>query len=106
MSIAASVQRTALFDRHVALGARMAAFAGFEMPMWYAGIRAEHAAVRSAAGLFDLSHMGEFFIDGPQAYDLIQWLTCNDVRRIGDGGCQYTLFPTDEGGVVDDLIVY
>jgi aminomethyltransferase len=101
-----SVARTALYEKHVALGARMAAFAGFEMPMWYEGIKAEHAAVRDKAGLFDLSHMGEIFIEGRQAFDLIQWLTCNDLRRIGDGQCQYTLFPTPQGGVVDDLIVY
>lgn len=101
-----SVARTALYERHVALGARMAAFAGFEMPMWYEGIKAEHAAVREKAGLFDLSHMGEIHIDGREAFDLIQWLTCNDLRRIGDGQCQYTLFPTPQGGVVDDLIVY
>jgi aminomethyltransferase len=97
---------TALYDRHAAAGARMGEFAGFMMPLWYEGIVAEHLAVRKAAGAFDLSHMGEFFIDGPQAFDLVQWLTCNDVRRIGDGQCQYTLFPTPEGGVVDDLIVY
>jgi aminomethyltransferase len=85
----------------------MASFAGFEMPMWYeGGIKAEHLAVRSAAGLFDLSHMGEVYIEGPQAFDFVQHLTCNDIRRIGDGGCQYTLFPTPEGGVVDDLIAY
>jgi aminomethyltransferase len=100
------VIRTALFDRHSALGARMGAFAGYDMPMWYEGIKAEHLAVRSAVGIFDLSHMGEIFIDGPEAYDLVQWLTCNDVRRIGDGQCQYTLFPTPEGGTIDDLIVY
>lgn len=101
-----SSQRTALHDRHITLGARMAEFAGYDMPIWYAGIKAEHLAVRKSAGLFDLSHMGEVFIQGPRAYDLVQHLTCNDVRHIGDGGCQYTLFPTPEGGVVDDLIVY
>lgn len=107
MSSVSASQRTALYDRHVALGARMATFAGFEMPMWYAdGIRAEHWAVRTTAGLFDLSHMGEVYIEGPQAFDFVQHLTCNDIRRIGDGGCQYTLFPTPEGGVVDDLIAY
>lgn len=106
MSLLESVARTALYEKHVALGARMAAFAGFEMPMWYEGIKAEHAAVRERAGLFDLSHMGEIYIEGREAFDLIQWLTCNDVRRIGDGQCQYTLFPTPQGGVVDDLIIY
>lgn len=101
-----TVKTTALYSKHVALGARMGQFAGFEMPMWYEGIKAEHLAVRSSVGVFDLSHMGEVFIEGREAFDLIQYLTCNDVRRIGDGQCQYTLFPTPEGGVVDDLIIY
>jgi aminomethyltransferase len=100
------VKRTALYEKHVELGARMAAFAGFEMPMWYDGIKAEHLAVRSTAGIFDLSHMGEFFVEGREAFDLIQYLTCNDLRRIGDGQCQYTLLPTPSGGVVDDFIAY
>lgn len=100
------VKRTALYDRHVALGARMGEFAGYEMPLWYTGIVSEHLAVRSKVGLFDLSHMGEIFISGREAFDLIQRLTCNDLRRIGDGQCQYTLFPTPEGGTIDDLIVY
>lgn len=99
-------RRTALYDRHASLGARMGEFAGFDMPLWYEGIVAEHHAVRTAVGLLDLSHMGEIFIAGPQAFDLVQWLTCNDLRRIGDGQCQYTLFPTPDGGVVDDLIAY
>ncbi|MDQ3023750.1 MAG: glycine cleavage system aminomethyltransferase GcvT [bacterium] len=106
MSSVAAAARTALYDRHIALGARMASFAGFEMPMWYAGIKVEHCAVRTSAGLFDLSHMGEVYIEGPHAYEFVQHLTCNDIRRVGDGGCQYTLFPTPEGGVVDDLIAY
>ncbi|MCB1220942.1 MAG: glycine cleavage system aminomethyltransferase GcvT [Planctomycetales bacterium] len=101
-----SVKHTALHTRHVNLGARMGEFAGFMMPLWYSSIKEEHDAVRNGVGLFDLSHMGEFFINGPQAFDLCQYLTCNDVRRIGDGQCQYTLFPTPEGGTVDDLIVY
>ena len=84
----------------------MASFAGFEMPMWYEGIKAEHLSVRASAGLFDLSHMGEIFVEGREAFDLVQYLTCNDLRRIGDGQCQYTLLPTPEGGVVDDFIAY
>jgi aminomethyltransferase len=76
------------------------------MPLWYTGIKDEHLAVRKKVGLFDLSHMGEIYVEGRQAHDLVQHLTCNDVRRIGDGQCQYTLFPTPEGGVIDDLIVY
>jgi len=106
MSAVQSLKQTALYDRHAALGARMGAFVGYDMPLWYEGIKAEHIAVREKVGIFDLSHMGEIFIAGRQAFDLIQYLTCNDLRRIGDGQCQYTLFPTPEGGVVDDLIVY
>lgn len=101
-----SVKHTALYDYHVSLGARMGAFAGFEMPLWYTGIKDEHLTVRKKVGIFDLSHMGEIFIRGRQAFDLVQYLTCNDIRRIGDGQCQYTLLPTPEGGVVDDLIAY
>ena len=78
-----SVKHTALHTRHVNLGARMGEFAGFMMPLWYSSIKEEHDAVRNGVGLFDLSHMGEFFINGPQAFDLCQYLTCNDVRRIG-----------------------
>jgi aminomethyltransferase len=106
MSIETVVKRTPLFERHVELGARMGTFAGFEMPLWYSGVVAEHLAVRKQVGLFDLTHMGEVFVTGREAFDLLQYLTCNDLRRIGDGQCQYTLFPTPEGGVVDDLIVY
>ena len=106
MNLGGTIRRTALYERHVELEARMGEFAGFEMPMWYEGIKAEHLNVRSGVGLFDLSHMGEVYIEGPQAFDLVQWLTCNDLRRIGDGQCQYTLFPTPQGGVVDDLIAY
>ncbi|MCB1218332.1 glycine cleavage system aminomethyltransferase GcvT [bacterium] len=101
-----AVKHTALHRRHLDLGARMGEFAGYMMPLWYSSIKEEHEAVRNGVGLFDLSHMGEFFITGPQAFDLCQHLTCNDLRRIGDGQCQYTLFPTPEGGTVDDLIVY
>jgi aminomethyltransferase len=106
MSVEVSVKQTALYDRHVALGARMGAFAGFDMPLWYSGIVAEHLNVRENVGLFDLSHMGELFIKGREAFDLIQSIGCNDLRRIGDGQCQYTPMPTPEGGVVDDLIIY
>lgn len=105
-SISTNLKRTALYDRHVALDARLGTFAGFEMPLWYTGIKDEHVSVRRKVGLFDLSHMGEVMVRGPQAFDLIQHLTCNDLRRIGDGQCQYTLLPTPTGGVIDDLIVY
>jgi len=103
----AEPRRTPLYDLHVALGAKMVEFAGYLMPVWYpSGIVKEHQAVRENVGIFDLTHMGEFFIEGPRAFDFVQHLTCNDVRKIGNGGVQYTLFPTPEGGVVDDLLVY
>lgn len=103
----ADIKKTPLYDKHVALGAKMVEFAGYMMPVWYpTGIVKEHLAVRNSVGIFDLTHMGEFFIKGPRAFEFIQHITCNDVRRIGNGGVQYTLFPTPEGGVVDDLLVY
>lgn len=106
MNLANMTRQTVLHGRHLELGARLGTFAGFDMPMWYSGIKEEHLAVRHKAGLFDLSHMGEIFIKGRQAFELVQSVTCNDIRRIGDGHCQYTLFATPSGGVVDDLIAY
>jgi len=102
-----TTKRTPLYDTHVKLGAKMVDFAGYMMPVWYpAGIVKEHLAVRNGVGIFDLTHMGEFFIKGERAFDFVQHVTCNDVRKIGNGGVQYTLFTTPEGGVVDDLLVY
>ena len=105
-AVSNGLKQTALHEIHADLGARMGAFAGYEMPLWYKGIKEEHLCVRSAVGIFDLSHMGEIFIRGRQAFDLVQHLTSNDLRRIGDGQCQYSPFPTPEGGVVDDMIAY
>jgi aminomethyltransferase len=103
----ADIKKTPLYDKHVALGAKMVEFAGYMMPVWYpAGQIKEHLAVRNSVGIFDLTHMGEFFIKGARAFEFVQHITCNDVRKIGNGGVQYTLFPTPEGGVVDDLLVY
>ena len=90
---AAGLRATPLHDRHVALGARMVPFAGWEMPVQYAGIREEHLAVRGHAGVFDVSHMGEIETRGPQATELLQRLLSNDVSRIPEGGAQYTAFP-------------
>lgn len=86
----------------------MVEFAGFVMPVWYQnqGIITEHTAARKNAGIFDLSHMGEIFFRGDRAYEFLQYVLCNDLRKIGNGGCQYTLLPRPEGGVVDDLIIY
>ena len=97
---------TPLHSRHLALGAKMAPFAGFDMPIQYAGIVAEHAAVRERAGLFDVSHMGEFRIRGPQALDLAQRLVTNDVSKLEDGRALYAVLCHASGGAVDDLLVY
>ncbi len=101
------LQRTPLHDAHLALGARMVPFAGFAMPIQYPrGIRAEHAAVRTAAGLFDVSHMGEFTVHGAEAEGFLQRLTVNDVSRIVPGQAQYSAFCNEAGRVLDDLLVY
>ncbi|MBD9178379.1 MAG: glycine cleavage system aminomethyltransferase GcvT, partial [Odoribacter splanchnicus] len=91
---------------HEALGARMAPFAGYNMPIEYSGIKDEHLTVREKLGVFDVSHMGEFWIKGPKAFELVQKLTTNDVAALVDGKIQYTCFPNDKGGVIDDLLVY
>jgi glycine cleavage system T protein (aminomethyltransferase) len=101
-----TLRRTPLHDRHVALGARMVPFAGWEMPVQYEGVIQEHRAVRGDSGAFDVSHMGELEVEGPRARDLLQSLLSNDLGRIGDGGAQYTLLTNERGGIVDDLIVY
>ena len=98
--------RTPLHDRHVAAGARMVPFAGWEMPVQYQGVIQEHRAVRKDAGVFDVSHMGEIEVEGPRAHDLLQSLLSNDLDRIGVGSAQYTLLTNERGGIIDDLIVY
>jgi aminomethyltransferase len=98
--------RTPLFDRHVALGARMVPFAGWEMPVQYEGVIPEHMAVRNECGVFDVSHMGELEVEGPRARELLQLLLSNDLERLGDGQAQYTLLTNESGGIIDDLIVY
>ena len=98
--------RTPLFDRHVALGARMVPFAGWEMPVQYEGVIPEHVSVRNNCGVFDVSHMGEFEVEGPQARGFLQSVLSNDLDRIGPGQAQYTLLTNEQGGIVDDLIVY
>ena len=98
---------TPLHDTHVALGGKMVPFAGYAMPVQYpTGIRAEHAAVRTAAGLFDVSHMGEFTVHGPQAADFVQYLGVNDVSRVDVGQAQYSALCNERGTVLDDLLVY
>ncbi len=100
------VKQTPLYSTHLALGARMMAFAGFDMPVQYSGIVDEHMAVRRAAGLFDVSHMGEIFVRGSQAFDFVQNLATNDVGRLYDGRALYTVMCNENGGIVDDLLVY
>src|SRR6058998_437462 len=104
-SLSAS-KRTALFAMHKALGARLIPFGGWEMPVEYSGIAKEHTAVRTAAGLFDVSHMGEFEIRGREALNLIQFVTTNDARRLIDGQAQYSAMAYPHGTVVDDLLIY
>jgi aminomethyltransferase len=102
-----SLQRTPLHDEHLALEGKMVPFAGWEMPVQYpTGIRAEHQAVREAAGLFDVSHMGEFEVTGPQALDLVQYVAVNDASRLEVGQAQYSALCNEEGGVLDDILVY
>jgi aminomethyltransferase len=98
--------RTPLYERHVALGARLVPFAGWEMPVQYEGVIPEHRAVRSDAGAFDVSHMGELLVEGPGARDFLQSALSNELDRIGPGKAQYTLLTNEQGGIVDDLIVY
>jgi len=106
MSDPAQLQKTALHGVHQKLGARLVEFGGWHMPVQYTGIVDEHKAVREAAGVFDISHMGEFFIGGPFAKDFLNGLLTNDVEKLSVGQGQYTLMLNDEGGVIDDLILY
>src|SRR5690348_14923831 len=101
-----TLRQTPLHGRHVALGARMVPFAGWDMPVQYEGVIPEHKAVRADAGVFDVSHMGEIEVEGPTARDLLQSTLSNDVDRLEPGRAQYTLLTTESGGIVDDLIVY
>ena len=100
------MRRTPLYEQHVKAGGKMVPFAGWEMPVQYSGIIAEHTTVRERVGLFDVSHMGEVWVTGIDAEAYLQYLTCNDVSRLKDGGAQYTAFLNECGGVIDDLIVY
>ena len=97
---------TALNHVHRALGAKMVPFAGYDMPVLYKNLIQEHHAVRNAVGVFDVSHMGEVFITGEKAFDLVQYMTSNDVSALSDGRVQYSCMPNDQGGIVDDLLVY
>jgi aminomethyltransferase len=100
------MKNTPFTDKHIALGAKMAEFAGYNMPISYTGINDEHAAVRKNAGIFDVSHMGEFILKGENALDLIQRVTTNDASKLTAGKAQYSCLPNNTGGIVDDLLVY
>ncbi len=100
------IKKTALYDKHVALGAKIVSFAGYEMPLNYESQIVEHNTVRNGVGVFDVSHMGEFMISGPHALELIQKVTSNDASKLFPGKAQYSCLPNDQGGIVDDLLVY
>ena len=100
------MKNTPFTEKHISLGAKMAEFAGYNMPISYSGINDEHAAVRKNAGVFDVSHMGEFILKGPGALDLIQRVTSNDAAKLKKGQAQYSCLPNEAGGIVDDLLVY
>jgi aminomethyltransferase len=104
--MSAPLLRTPLYERPVALGARMVPFAGWEMPVQYEGVIQEHRAVRGSAGVFDVSHMGEIDVEGPRAHELLQSLLSNDLDKLEPGRAQYTLLTNEGGGIIDDLIAY
>ncbi len=100
------MKSTSLTNTHIALGAKMVPFAGYNMPVSYKGLNEEHQVVRTGVGVFDVSHMGEFILKGPNALDLIQRVTSNDAAVLTDGKAQYSCLPNNDGGIVDDLLVY
>ena len=102
----AALKRTPLYEAHVAAGAKLVPFAGFQMPVEYEGVRAEHLAVRSACGVFDVSHMGEIETSGPEAQALLQRLLSNDLEKLEVGGAQYSVLCREDGGILDDLFTY
>jgi glycine cleavage system T protein (aminomethyltransferase) len=103
---AVSLRRTPLYEKHLELGAKLVPFAGWEMPVQYEGVREEHSAVRTHAGVFDVSHMGEIEVEGPGALAFLQRVLSNDVAAIGVGGAQYSCLCAEDGGVLDDLFAY
>jgi aminomethyltransferase len=106
MMATTALKRTALYDKHVAAGARLVPFAGWEMPVQYEGVRQEHVAVRTGCGVFDVSHMGEVETSGPQAQEFLQRVLSNDVTKIKVGGAQYSVLCREDGGILDDLFTY
>ena len=100
------MKTTAFTQKHIDLGAKMVEFAGYNMPVEYVGIKDEHIAVRENVGVFDVSHMGEFWVKGPNALKFVQYVTSNDASVLTPGKVQYSCFPNGKGGIVDDLLVY
>ncbi|MEN8226309.1 MAG: glycine cleavage system aminomethyltransferase GcvT, partial [Bacteroidota bacterium] len=100
------MKNTALTEIHESMGARIVSFAGYNMPVSFEGINIEHETVRKSVGVFDVSHMGEFWVKGPKAFEFVQKVTSNDVAKLTDNKVQYTCFPNGKGGIVDDLLVY
>ena len=100
------LKKVALNDKHISLGAKMVPFAGYNMPVSYAGLLEEHKCVREKVGIFDVSHMGEFLVTGPKALELVQKVSSNDASKLEEGKAQYAYLPNDKGGVVDDLLIY
>ena len=100
------MKKTTLYNTHLELNAKMTSFGGFEMPIQYSGVKKEHLTVRNNLGVFDVSHMGEFYVSGPNALPLLQYICSNDISKISVGKAQYNYFPNETGGIVDDLIIY
>jgi len=100
------MHKTVFYMKHQSYGGKMVPYAGFEMPVEFDGVKKEHNHVREKVGLFDVSHMGEFFIKGDSATDQVQYLTSNDVNKLSVGKVQYSCFPNNDGGIIDDLLVY
>ena len=100
------MKKTPFFDIHTQLGAKISLFAGYQMPIQYSGVKEEHLAIRNKLGVFDISHMGEFWVEGPNAIDLLQFICSNDISKLIPGKAQYNYMPNEGVGVIDDLIVY
>ena len=100
------MKKTALYNKHIGLNAKMTQFGGYLMPVQYSSVKKEHLAVRNNLGVFDVSHMGEFFVSGDNALNLLQYICSNDISKIKVGKAQYNYFPNHKGGIIDDLIVY
>src|SRR6056297_2208078 len=100
------MKNTVFKEKHESMGAKMVPFAGFYMPVSFESIQTEHQTVREKIGVFDVSHMGEFWVEGPGAFELVQKVSSNDISVLSEGKVQYTCFPNDTGGIVDDFLVY